>query len=412
MIRPTNLKVAFAHLSSRKKQTIIAMFSVMFGVGMFIFMRSFVGGINKLQADLVFSGMAHIRIFNEVNSDVPDLVQPTNNQLINIRNAKALQYTEGIKNATQVVQAIGNNPHFTAITTQINTSATFKNGSVKLGGVLSGVEVEGEQQLFNMRKYIEEGSWEELATSNNHIIIGVGMAKKLNLSLGGNLTVVTAENITKNFKIVGIVFTGSPQVDETKAFIRNSCALQLASKNRSYATDIQVNVKDFEKATAIAEPLKELLAYKVESWQEANEQLVAANTLRNLISTIVPTVLIIVAGFGIYNIMVMTVNEKIKDIAILKALGFSGDDVIQIFLTQAAFIGLLGGILGLILGFTISTIMSKIPFQMAASDHLVILFEAKTYLLAFVIGLIITLIAGYLPAKKAAAVDPVQIIRG
>lgn len=412
MVKKTNLKIALAHLTSRKRQAIIAILSVTFGVGMFIFMNSFIGGINQLQADLVFSSMAHVRIFNEVNTEVPTILQGDENSVIHVRNAKALQYTEGIKNADKIVNDIQGNPNITAFTTQVNISGTFKNGSAKLGGVLSGVDVGNEDKLFRMKRYVVEGNWDDLAYSNNHIIIGVGMAKKLSLSVGANITVATAENISKNFKIVGLIFTGTPMVDDTKGFIRKSSALQLSSQNSSYASDIQINVKDFEKATLVSNELKNLVPYKVESWQEANSQLVSANALRNLIGTIVPLVLIIVAGFGIYNIMTMTVNEKIKEIAILKALGFGGKDVVEIFLLQAVLIGLLGGITGMMLGFTVSSIVVRLPFKMAASEHLIILFEQKTYIKAFLIGLTITLIAGYLPAKKAADVDPVQIIRG
>jgi lipoprotein-releasing system permease protein len=375
-------------------------------------MNSFIGGMNKLQSNLVFSSMAHVHIYNEVNTDVPSIIVANENQVVNVQNARAIQYTEGMKNAEAVVQLVQDNPDITALTTQVNTSATFKNGSVKLGGMLSGVDVDKENNLFDMKKYIVEGNWDDLAYSNNHIIIGVGMAKKLSLVVGSNLTVITAENISKNFKIVGLVFTGLPAIDDTKGFIRKASALQLISKNSSYASDIQINVKDFEKATAVSNELKNLVSYKVESWQEANSQLVAANTLRNLIGTVVPLVLIIVAGFGIYNIMTMTVNEKIKEIAILKALGFGGKDVIEIFLLQAVLIGLLGGITGMMLGFTVSSLMAQLPFKIASSDHLIILFEPKTYAKAFIIGLVITTIAGYLPAKKAADVDPVQIIRG
>jgi len=122
--------------------------------------------------------------------------------------------------------------------------------------------------------------------------------------------------------------------------------------------------------------------------------------------------IIIVAGFGIYNIMNMTVNEKIKEIAILKAMGFGGNDVIQIFLTQAIIIGLFGGISGTVLGFGIATIVSLIPFEMATMDSLPMNFNTVDYVTAFAFGIIVTVIAGYLPAKKAAEVDPVEIIRG
>lgn len=412
MVTKTNLKVAIAHLTSRKRQAVVAVLSVTFGVGLFIFMKSFVGGINAQQADLVFASSAHIRIFNEANSQVPNIIPNTETQVVNVSNAKAIQYTEGIKNAEKVIADLQHNPHILSVTAQVNLPATFKNGSAKTGGVLSGVDVVNEDLMFGMKKFIQNGSWEELDISNNHIVIGRGMAEKLNLTVGSMIAVTSADNVSKNFKIVGIVYSGTTAVDDNKGFIKKTAALQLSKKNQNYATDIQINIRDFEQAMEIARPMKQEVAYKVESWQESNQQLVTANNLRNMISTVVPLVLIIVAGFGIYNIMTMTVNEKIKEIAILKALGFGGKDVIQIFLTQAVLIGIVGAVTGIGLGYLISTIMSKLPISLGTANHLIILFEPKTYMLATGIGLIITIIAGYLPARKAAGVDPVQIIRG
>ena len=110
--------------------------------------------------------------------------------------------------------------------------------------------------------------------------------------------------------------------------------------------------------------------------------------------------------------MNMTVNEKIKEIAILKALGFGGHDVIQIFLTQAVIIGLLGGSTGLILGYAIATAVSLVPFNVANMDTLPMIFEGFVHGTAFTVGVLVTFVAGYLPAKKASEVDPVEIIRG
>jgi lipoprotein-releasing system permease protein len=122
--------------------------------------------------------------------------------------------------------------------------------------------------------------------------------------------------------------------------------------------------------------------------------------------------ILIVAGFGIYNIMNMTVNEKIKEIAILKAMGFNGKDVVEIFLTQSVVIGLIGGLIGLVLGNIIVRIVDQIPFKIATLTTLPVEYNTADYLLAFGFGIIITIIAGYLPARKASKLDPVEILRG
>ncbi len=412
MVSKTNLKISIAHLTSRRKQALVAILSVTFGVSMYVVMTGFMAGANKMQTDMAFTSLAHIRIYNDVQTEVPTIISPQENTLINVRNTKAIQYTEGIKNADKIVREIESNPEIAAITTQVNMSVTYRNGSIKQGGTLSGVDVVNEDKMFNIKDFVTVGNWKELAYSNTNIILGVGLAKKLSLSTGSNLSITTSDNVTKNCKIIGLIKTGFPTIDDSKAFIRKSAALQLVSENRSYATDIQINISDYNKAKQVAKSLQESIPYKVEDWQEGNTQLVSVNALREILALAVSIVIIIVAGFGIYNIMNMTVNEKIKDIAILKALGFGGKDVVHIFLAQAVIIGVLGGISGILLGFSISNVLVSIPFNMMAMDFLPMQFSLRDYILAFWLGLFITIIAGYLPARKASKVDPVEIIRG
>jgi lipoprotein-releasing system permease protein len=122
--------------------------------------------------------------------------------------------------------------------------------------------------------------------------------------------------------------------------------------------------------------------------------------------------ILLVAGFGIYNIMNMTINEKIKEIAILKATGFNGWDITSIFLLQAVVIGIIGGVCGVGLGYFISSLINQVPFRVAGLTTLPILYNLFDFILAFIFGVITTILAGYLPARKASKVDPISIIRG
>jgi lipoprotein-releasing system permease protein len=201
-------------------------------------------------------------------------------------------------------------------------------------------------------------------------------------------------------------------VDNSKAYVKINSARQLISENRSYATDIQVNIKDFNQAKQVASMITPLTNFTVESWDEANGQLEAGNELRNIIAIAVSLTILLVAGFGIYNIMNMTVNEKIKEIAILKAMGFEGRDIVEIFLVQSVIIGVLGGIVGIILGTIVSLSVNNVPFEVATLETLPMAYRTSDYFSAFGFGLLTTFIAGYLPAKKASKVDPVEIIRG
>jgi lipoprotein-releasing system permease protein len=125
--------------------------------------------------------------------------------------------------------------------------------------------------------------------------------------------------------------------------------------------------------------------------------------------------LLIVAGFGIYNILNMMIYEKMDSIAILKATGFSGSDVNKIFITIALSIGVFGGMLGLVFGYGLSSIIDQIPFNTAALPSVKtypINYDVKFYIIGSVFSIVTTYLAGYFPSRKASKIDPVIIIRG
>jgi lipoprotein-releasing system permease protein len=124
--------------------------------------------------------------------------------------------------------------------------------------------------------------------------------------------------------------------------------------------------------------------------------------------------LLTVAGFGIYNIMNMVISSKMKDIAILKAQGFDGKDILTIFLSQSLVIGILGALAGLLLGFLLSYGLSRVPFpqtEFTFMKFFPVVFEMKYYFFGAGFGMLTTFVAGVLPARKAARVDPVAILR-
>ncbi len=410
----TNSKIAFAHLTSRLRQTLVATMSVTFGISMYIFMNGFMNGVNNIQADLSFSTMAHIRVYNDLPEDRTNLLKQHTNpdQVINIRNAKVIQYTDGIKNSEKILDRLKKQPEITGVTPQVNINVFYRNGAIKINGVLSGIEVDSEDRLFKTSTFVQQGSWNDLSYRTDGTIIGAGLAKKMSLKLNDNLVVSTADGVTKSFRIIGIFKTTIAGVDNTKAYIKINSARQLLSENSSFVTDVQVNIRDYSKAREVADKLASSIPYKVEAWQVANGQMEATTELRNILAMAVSMTILIVAGFGIYNIMNMTVNEKIREIAILKAMGFEGNDIVQIFLLQSLVIGIIGGTAGIVFGFLISTAVNHIPFQVATLQTLPMTFYLKDYTLSFIFGMLTTFIAGYLPAKKASTIDPVIIIRG
>ena len=410
----TNQKIAKVHLTSRFRQLLVAILSVSFGISMYIAMNSFMAGVNNIQTEITFTSMSHIKIFNDLSENItPISPKPKDrNTILMVNNARNIQYTQGIKNADVIKNELLNMPEIKGIALQLNENVFIRNGVSKTSASLSGIETVNENDLFETEKYIIEGDLSELDKRSDGIILGVGLAQKIGVKTGNTISVTTSEDVSKTFKVIGLIESGNKGADKTRALISIQTARQLFSKNKSYVTDVLVNTYDYNNARAVAEKVIKLTDYKVESWQEGNGQLVSSSLLRDILAIAVSLTILIVAGFGIYNIMNMTVNEKIKEIAILKAMGFNGKDVIEIFLTQSVAIGLIGGFVGLFLGNIIVQILDIVPFTIASHNTLPVEYNIKDYILAFSFGTIITLIAGYLPSRKASKVDPVEILRG
>jgi lipoprotein-releasing system permease protein len=413
MSTSVNFYIATVHLTSSIKQTIVAMLGVTFGISMYVFMTGFMTGVNNIQTELAFSALAHIRVYNDGPADKTNIVkQVYPNDVINLRNAKVIRYTDGIKNSAAILSLLQSQPNVSGVTTQVNINVFFKNAGNKINGMISGVDVINENKVFNISKYVVQGNWNELKQRSDGIFVGYELAKYLSLKINDNLNVLTSDGIGKNYKVIGIYQTGIFGSDKSKAYITINAARQLLAFNQDYVTDIQINVRDFNQTQPLVDKLAPVISYRVESWQMSNHQLEAASGLRDIIAIAVSFTILIVAGFGIYNIMSMTINQKIKEIAILKAMGFSGQDVTVIFLTQSIVIGIIGGFVGMGLGFVISKLVSRVPFEVAGLHTLPMAFTPTDYVLAFIFSLMTTFIAGYLPARKASQVDPVIIIRG
>ncbi|QES90680.1 ABC transporter permease [Rhizosphaericola mali] len=410
----TDFKIAWVHLVSRFRQLMVATLSVTFGISMYIFMNSFMSGVNDAQTDITFTSMAHIRIYNDLSTNTPaPIAENVDSNTIQIVNhARNIRYTDGIKDADPIILALKKVPEVMNMTEQLNQNVFIRNGVTQISASLSGIDVPNEDAVFHISKYMVQGDIHVLEKRTDAIVLGLGLAQSLGVQLGDNITLSTADGIVKNYTICGLFQTGATGADRTKAMVSIYASRQLFSKNKSYVTDIQVNITDYNDAKIVTSKILGITNYKIEPWQEGNSQLESANTLRNILAVAVSLTILIVAGFGIYNIMNMTVNEKIKEIAILKAMGYSGKDIVIIFLTQSVVIGIVGGLIGLLLGFIISKIISHVPFHIATLTTLPIDFNSKDYLMAFVFGLIVTFWAGYLPAAKASKVDPVDIIRG
>lgn len=410
--------ISKTHLLSRLKQSSVAALGVTFGIGTFITLSSFMTGLNGLLDGLILDRTPHIHIYNEIEpsetqpielterfSDAFNLVHSVKPKQSQIRIHNALALIDHLESQEQVLGALP----------QVHAQVFYLAGSIQLNGVLNGVEVMDEVSLFNLDNYIVEGEPQDLATNLNGIIIGAGVAQKLSLKIGDRVQLTSIKGELFPLKIVGIYQSGLAEIDNVQSYVNLSMAQRILGEGKNYISDINVKLKDMEQAGFMAEQISNQFNLAAVDIKTANAQFETGTQIRNLITYAVSVTLLIVAGFGIYNILNMMIYEKMNDIAILKATGFSGFDVKMIFITQALLIGCIGGGLGLLIGHFLSVGISHIPFETEALPTIKtfpVNNDPLFYIIGIVFALISTFFAGYLPASKAQKIDPVDIIRG
>jgi lipoprotein-releasing system permease protein len=292
----------------------------------------------------------------------------------------------------------------------VNTGLFYNSGKSHIDGRTSGVNIVEADSLFDIQSTMLEGNIHDLQTTLNGILIGSGIAEKLNLKIDDNISVVSPAGMSKLMKVTGIFSTGTNDFDNSMSYINLAAAQQLMKEPPSFVTDIYVNITDFNEAPKIASRIEQVTGYKAEDWQSANEQRVSGKIMRSVIFYFISFAIIMVAAFGIYNILNMTVSQKLNDIAILKANGFASNDIVKIFVGESLIMGIAGILSALLMGVGLSYLFAHIYIG-GDMGYFPIQFEQAIGIQGVVIGLIVTFIAGYMPARKASKIDPVEIFR-
>ena len=412
------LAIARTHLLTKMKSTVTASLGVTFGIGAYITLVSFMTGLNQMLDDLILNQTPHIHLYNEIEPSEKQpvtLYKELEGAFNVVHSVKPKQSQSKIHNALPILAYLKKDENVKGATPQMRAQIFYISGSIELGGNLIGVDIMEEVRLSNMRDYIIEGSPEDLRNLENGILLGAGLAKKMSLGVGDRVQVSTVQGAIFPLKIVGIYQSGIAEIDNIQSYTNLATVQRITGEAQNYITDINIKLNDLGEALPMAKQLEKQFDIKAVDINTANAQFETGTDIRNLITYAVSITLLIVAGFGIYNILNMLIYEKMNDIAILKATGFSGRDVQLIFMSQAMIIGLVGGILGLLIGFGLSVFIDQVPFDTEALPTIStfpVNFKVQYYVIGIVFALLSTFVAGYLPSNKAKRIDPVQIIRG
>jgi lipoprotein-releasing system permease protein len=403
--------IAWTHVTARLRQTLVGIFGVATGIGFSVMMAGLLEGSQKDFIRQLVDSMPHISVTDE-QREVP--AQPATKQfdVVEFRSLSTETERRGIKNPLALMEALGS--WFPgAVAPSVATKALIRSGGRDLAVSVIGIDPKREKTVSKLASQMIEGQLDSLYKASNAIILGDGLAEKLGVSVGASLSLATTKGAPVFARVVGLSHAGNRMTDDNQAVVLLKTA-QILDGRTALINEIRIRADDVMAAEALANRVERQVGYKSTSWQESHQDILSAFQIRNAIMIMVVGAILLVASFGTYNIISTITHEKTRDIAIMKSVGLRSATVRSIFVLEAAMIGCAGTVIGWILGYMLCVLVGMIEFRSGFTDmtHLPILYAPKHYALAGTVGLLSSLIAGFFPARKAARVQPVDIIRG
>ncbi len=407
------LYIALRFLMHRKRAFLLSLSGVVFGVGIFICSQAQTEGFAQqfINSTLGSNGALVLRSrFQPLGAGLP--VPPKKTALH--RRPTQRRYIEGITNPREIMRVsrqfsnvAGCSP---VLRGTLSARSGFENATVDLYGIDAALHV----RATDLEKQLVSGTFEDFRDNSASVIIGSRLGQELNLAAGDSVQLLSPGGEYWRFTVAAIARSGVGAVDSARVYSHARMAQTLLRKPFA-ASMIIYKLREPDRAPALAAHLENLFQHSAQSWQEreaGNLQLFM--TLR-ISAAITVSLIILLAGFGIFNVLTMSVLSKVKEIAILRSMGYRRSDISAIFLWQGAMIAGAGALLGCLAGALLTWGVSLIPIRvrgLIVADHFLVAWNWQHYFWATMLAALAVFIASYVPARRAAHLAPVATLRG
>ena len=380
--------IAFRHIIERKFQSIFSVLGVAIAVTVFIVSLTVSNGLEKNMINSLLTMSPHILVKNK-KSKFFDNYEGT------VENVKKIK---GIK----------------AVIPQMNSQSILKGNGLAKGVLADGISPENVKNGLNLKIVDGNNNISEL----NSVLVGEQLATEMNLKVGNEISLVSAENKEIKLIVRGIFKTGSLDYDSNLAIVPLE-AMQILSDQGRVATEIGIKVEHPEKVEGILNQVRNVInskEYGAISWKTINQNLLRAVQFERFVLIAILSLLLIIASFAVSVILNMIVREKIKDIGILKSIGYTNSSIRKIFTIEGLIIGVFGMILASLLSPLVLVALKALFKEYMKSgtyylEELPLYISQKELLIIYGVTFAVVFLSTIFPAARAARLKPVEALK-
>ncbi len=408
-----SLYIGLRFTVSRKRALLFSLLGVIFGVAFYVVLQAqtqgfeqyFIKNILGTSGAIVISDRFQMR-YTSFNNTQDSTVMGTSQQ--------HRKYYEGITDAALIMRVARQFPDVIACAPFVQGNVTVRGDFQTEVMTMQGIDLDLQLRATALREQIIAGSLNDYRVNPSGLMLGSLLADKLQVKVGDNVTVLGANDERKSMTVAAIFRSGVNAIDERRGYLNLRVGQALLEKP-SMVSQIIVTMREPERAPALSEHFERLFGHRARSWQEREQgNLQVFSTLR-ISAAITVSLIIMLAGALIFNTLTMTVLDKVREIAILRSMGYRRWDITIIFLFQGFIVATLGSLLGAAAGGALTYGISQIPIKVRGvlyADHFIVAWDYHHYVHAALIAFVAVLTASYFPARRAANLAPVDILRG
>jgi lipoprotein-releasing system permease protein len=401
---PSNLRIALRFLTARRRAMLMSLAGIVFGVGFFIVTQAQTGGFEQFFIRTILGTNGALRVeyrIVESGGGAP-------------ATAGARVSSEGeIERPERVAEAVREFANVAGVSVILQAGVNAVGGVFASPARVYGVNLDDHLAVTDLARQVVRGDLEDYRRTPNGVLLGSVLAGWLQLDVGDTLTIETRGQ-TRRYRVCGIHETGIRDLDKERIYLHLDEARSLLRRPGA-ASYLQVALHDPDRAREDAARMQEVIRHTVSPWQQREKTWLEVFRALRVSSALTVSTIILVAGLGMFNTLAMLVMEKTREIAILRATGHTRRDIAEIFLWQGALVFAAGTALGCLFGAGATWAVSRLPIRIRgvfSTDSFVVEWSASHYLAATATAAVVVLVASWVPARRAARLEPGEVIRG